>query len=87
MAITMYATPIHFYYQGSRLSLSFNGAWSASICGAHTTLQDLQAAALRVHQMAFHLSCKGVALHFENTATKSYYLYNQADTVYLFFTD
>ena len=51
------ATPTHwaFYFQGSGLPLSFSGAWSGSFSRAHIALQELQAVAIMLHRMAFHL--------------------------------
>ena len=39
---------------------------------AHIVLQDLQAVAMMLHRMAFHLSLKVVALHLDNSMAKAY---------------
>ena len=64
MVIGTGAMPTHwaFYFQGSGLPLSVSGPWSDSMCRAHIALQELQAIAMMLHQMAFHLSGKVVAL-------------------------
>ena len=79
------ATPTHwaFYFQGSGLPLSVSDAWSGSLCRAHIALQELQAVAIMLHRMAFHLSGKVVALHLDNSTAKAY-LCNQGGTVSLF---
>ena len=46
----------------------------------HIALQELQAVALKLHQMAFHLDGKVIALHLDNSTAKAY-LCNQCDTV------
>ena len=76
------ATPAHwvFYFQGSGLPLSVSGAWSGSLSRAHIALQELQAVAVKLHRMAFHLSGKVVALHLDNSSAKAY-LCNQGGTV------
>ena len=76
------AIPTHwaFYFQGSGLPLSVSGAWSGSLCRAHIALQELQAAAVMLCRMAFHLSGKVVALHWDNSTAKAY-LCNQGGTV------
>ena len=76
------ATPTHwaFYFQGSGLSLSVSGAWSGSLSRAHIALQKLQAVAVMLRRMAFHLSGKVVALHLDNSTAKAY-LCNQGGTV------
>ena len=76
------ATPTHwaFYFQGSGLPLSVSGAWSGSLSRAHIALQELQATAIMLHKMAFHLSGKVVALHLANSTAKAY-LCNQGGTV------
>ena len=76
------ATPTHwaFYFQGSGLPLSVSGAWSGSLCRAHIALQELQAVAIMLCRMAFHLSGKVVALHLDNSTAKAY-LCNQGGTV------
>ena len=50
------------------------------MCRAHIALQELQAVAMMLHQMAFHLSGKVVALHLDNSTAKAY-LCNQGGTV------
>ena len=76
------AIPTHwaFYFQGSGLPLSVSGSWSGSMCRAHIALQKLQAVAMMLHRMAFHLSGKVVALHLDNSMAKAY-LCNQGDRV------
>ena len=76
------ATPTHwaFYFQGSGLPLLVSGSWSCSLCRAHIALQELQAVAMMLHRMAFHLSGKVVALHLDNSTVKAY-LCNQDGTV------
>ena len=76
------ATPTHwaFYFHGSGLALSVSGAWSGSLARAHIALQELQAVAIKLCRMAFHLSGKVVALHLDNSSAKAY-LCNQGGTV------
>ena len=76
------ATPTHwaFYFQGSGLPLPVSGAWSGSLSRTHIALQELQAVAVMLHRMAFHLSGKVVALHLDNSTAKAY-LCNQGGTV------
>ena len=76
------ATPTHwaFYFQGSGLPFSVSGAWSGSLSRAHIALQELQAVAVMLRRMAFHLSGKVVALHLDNSTAKAY-LCNQGGTV------
>ena len=76
------ATPTHqaFCFQGSGLPLSVSGAWLGSLCRAHIALQELQAVAIMLRRMAFHLSGKVVALHLDNSTAKAY-LCNQGGTV------
>ena len=76
------AMPTHSacYFQGSGLSFSVSGVWSGSMCRANTALQELQAVAIMLHRMAFHLSGKVVALHLDNSTAKAY-LCNQGGTV------
>ena len=50
------------------------------MCRAHIALQELQAIAMMLHRMAFHLSGKVVALHLDNSTAKAY-LCNQGGTV------
>ena len=50
------------------------------MCRAHIALQELQAIAMMLHGMAFHLSGKVVALHLDNSTAKVY-LCNQGGTV------
>ena len=61
-----------FSFQGSGLPLSVSGAWSGSLSRAHIALQELQAVAIMLHRMAFHLSGKVVALHLDNSTAKAY---------------
>ena len=82
MVIATDATLTHwdFYFQRSGLPLLVSGSWSSSICRAHIALQELQAIAMMLHRMAFHLSGKVVSLHLDNSTTKAY-LCNQGCTV------
>ena len=74
--------PTHwaFYFQGSGLPLSVSGPRSGSMCRVHIAMQELQAIAMMLHRMAFHLSGKVVALHLDNSTSKAY-LCNQGGTV------
>ena len=76
------ATPTHsvFYFQGSGFPLLVSGAWSGSLYRDHIALQELQAVAIMLHRMAFHLSGKVVALHLDNSTAKAF-LCNQGGTV------
>ena len=69
-----------FYFKGSGLPLSVSGPWSGFMCRAHIALQELQAIAMMLHRMAFHLSGKVVALHLDNITAKVYQC-NQGGTV------
>ena len=82
MVIATDAIPTHwvFYFQVSGLLLSVSASWSGSICRAHIALQELQAVAMMLHRMAFHLCGKVVALHLDNSTAKAY-LCNQGGTV------
>ena len=66
--------PTHcaFYFQGSGLPLSVSGQGSGSMCRAHIALQELQAIAMMLRRMAFHLSGNMVALHLDNRTAKAY---------------
>ena len=74
-------TPTHwaFYFQGSGLPLSVSGAWSGSLSRVHIALQELQAVAIMLCRMAFHLSGKVVALHLDNSTAKAYLCNVEAD--------
>ena len=76
------ATPTHwaFYFQGSGLPLSVSGTWSGSLSRVHIAMQELQAVAVMLCRMAFHLSGKVFALHLDNSTAKAY-LCNQGGTV------
>ena len=74
------ATHWAFYFQGSGLPLSVSGSWLGSMCRVHIALQELQAVAMVLHRMAFHLSSKVVALPLDNSMTKAY-LCNQGGTL------
>ena len=65
MVITIDATLKHwaFYFQGFGLPLSFSGAWSDSMNRVDVAQQELQAFALVLHRIAFHIFCKVTALH------------------------
>ena len=82
LVIATDAMPTHwaFYFQGSGLPLSVSGSWSGSMCKAHIALQELQAIALMLHKMTFHLSGEGIALHLDDSTVKAY-LCNQGGTV------
>ena len=69
-----------FYFQGSGLPLSVSESWSGFLCRAHTALQELQAIAMMLCRMAFHLSGKVVALYLDNSTAMAY-LCNQCGTV------
>ena len=69
-----------FYFKGSGLPLLVGGSWSGSMCRAYVTLHELQAIAMMLHRIAFHLSGKMVALHLDNSTAKAY-LCNQGGTV------
>ena len=74
MVIATDAMPTHwaFYFQGSGLPLSISGSWSGSMCRANITLLKLQAIAMMLHRMGFHLSGKVVALHLDNSTANAY---------------
>ena len=82
VVIATNATPTDwaFYFQGSWLPLSVNGAWPGSLCRAHIALQELQAVAVMLCRIVFCLSGKVVALHLDNSTAKAY-LCNQCGTV------
>ena len=82
MVIATDATPTQwaFYFQGYGLPLSISGAWSGSLSRAHIALQELQAVAIMLRRMAFHLSGKVVAWHLDNSIAKAY-LCDQGGTV------
>ena len=69
-----------FYFQGSGSPLSVSGSWSGSMCRAYIALQELQAIAMMLCRMSFHLSGKVVALHLDNSMAKAY-LCNQGGAV------
>ena len=50
------------------------------MCRAHIALQELQAIAMMLHRMAFHLSGKVVAMYLDNSTAKAY-LCNQGGTL------
>ena len=54
-----------FIFRNLELPLSVSSAWSGSLSRAHTALQQLQAVAVMLSRMAFHLSGKVVALHLD----------------------
>ena len=82
LVIATDATPTYwaFYFQGYGLPLSVSGSWSGSLCRAHIAFQELQAIAMMLHRMVFHISDKTVALHLDNSTAKAY-LCNQGGTV------
>ena len=82
MVIATDAMPTHWaiYFHGSGLSLSFIGPSLGSMCKVHISLQELQAIAIMLCRMAFHLSGKVIALHLDNNTTNGY-LCNQDGTV------
>ena len=53
------------------------------MCKVHIVLQELQAAVLMLHKMAFWLSGKVVALCLDNGTAKAY-LWKQGDTASFF---
>ena len=67
-------------FQGPGLPLSVSGAWSGSLSRAHIALQELQAVAVMLCRVVFHLSHKVVAFHLDNSTAKVY-LCNQGGTV------
>ena len=73
MVIATDATPPNgaFYFQGSGFSLAVSGSWSGSMCRAHIALQDLQAIAMMLYRIAFHLSGKVITLHLDNSTVKA----------------
>ena len=72
-----------FHFQGSDLPLSFCGTYSGSMNNVHIALQELQVVALILHKLAYHLSSKFDALHFNKSTTKDY-LCNAASIVCFF---
>ena len=82
VVIATNATPTHwaFYFQGSGLPLLVSGSWSGSLHRTYISLQELQAIAMMLCRMAFHLSGKVVDLHLANSTAKAY-LCNQGGTV------
>ena len=54
------------------------------MCRPHIALQELQAVAMMLHRMAFHLSGKAVALHLGNSMANAY-LCNQGGKSLLYF--
>ena len=71
------AMTIHwaFYFLGSGLPLLASGSWSGSLCRAHIALKELQAIAMMLHRMTFHLSGKVFALHLDNSTANTYLCY------------
>ena len=67
------AMPTHwgFYFQGPGLPLLVSSSSSGSLCRAHIDLQELQAVAMMLCRMAFHLSGKVVPLHLDNNTAKA----------------
>ena len=57
VVITVDARPSYwaFYFQGSRLLLTFIGTWLDSFCRIHTALKEFQVVVVMLHKMAFHL--------------------------------
>ena len=80
LLLMLHPTHWAFYFQGSGLPLSVSCAWSGSFSRAHIALQELQAVAVMLHRMAFHLSGNVVVLHLDNSTAKVY-LCNQGGTV------
>ena len=80
------AMPAHwaYYFQGSGFPLSVSGSWSGYMCRAHITLQKLQAVAMMLCGMVFHLSGRVVALHLDNSTGKVYLSVTKV-VQYLFF--
>ena len=60
-------TGLAIYFQSSVLPLSFYGTGSGFVHNVHIALQELQAVALILHRMPFHLFGKLVALHQVNS--------------------
>ena len=75
------ATPTHwaFYFQGSGLPLLVSGSWSGSLFRAHISLQELQAVAMMLGRMAFHLPGKVIALDLDNSTAKAYVSFSFQD--------
>ena len=71
---------LSFLFSGSGLPLQVSGSWTGFICRAHMAFQELQAVAMMLHRMAFHLSSKVVALHLHISTAKAY-LCNQCGAV------
>ena len=69
MVIATDTMPTHwaFYFQGYGLPVSVSGSWSGFMYRAHIASWELQAVAMMLHRMAFHLSGKVVALHLDNS--------------------
>ena len=70
------AMPSHLglHLQASGLPLSVSGSWSCSMCKAHVALQELQAVAMMLHRLAFHISGKVAALPLITTLQKLIYV-------------
>ena len=81
MDITIDAVLKHwtFYFSDSQLPLSCIGTWSGSMQKVNIALQELQAVALILHNMALQLSSKVVVLHLDDSTAKTY-LCNQGNT-------
>ena len=73
----------YFYFQGFGFPHILQWNLVNSMCNIHTALQELQAAAIMLYRIAFQLSGKVLALHFDNS-TANAYLGNQCGTPSLF---
>ena len=69
-----------FYFQVSRLPLSFYRIWSGSISNVSIALEELQAVVVLLCRMVFCLSGKVVPLYLDNSTAKVY-LCNEGDSV------
>ena len=65
-------------FSGLCLTPVFSGIWSGSVCAADRFLQILQVVSLL--QLAFNLSGKVVAVHFDKSTAKAY-VCNQGGTI------
>ena len=71
-------------FSGCWVPLSIHGSLLGSMCWVYIALQELQAVAFILGQLAFHLAIKVVALHFDTSIMKAY-LCSQGGTVSPFF--
>ena len=66
------ATATHwaFHFQWSGLPSLVSGSWSGSMCRTHIALQEVQAIAMMLYRMAFHLSGKVFAFLLDNNTVR-----------------